>query len=137
MWQCPKCNRSFKRQDQQHFCGDKPKTIEEYIHGFDREIQKQLLIVRECLKEALPDALEKISWSMPTYWKERNIIHFAGHKKHIGLYPGKKAVVQFSEELDKLGYKYSKGSIQIPYNEHMPSELIKEIANWCYSRNAL
>lgn len=73
MWQCPKCNRKFKKQNQQHYCGNKPRTVDEYIQGFDPDIQKQLLIVRQCLQEALPDAAEKISWSMPTYWKGHNL----------------------------------------------------------------
>ena len=131
MWQCPKCNRKFEKQNQQHYCGNKIGTDDEYIQGFDPDIQKQLLIVRQCLQEALSDAAEKISWSMPTYWKGHNIIHFAGQKKHIGLYPGTEAVVQFSKELDEYGYKYSKGSIQIPYSDSLPCELIKEIAMWC------
>ncbi len=68
---------------------------------------------------------------MPTYWNKHNIIHFAAQKKHIGLYPGPEAVAQFSQKLDCRGYKYSKGSIQIPYSENLPCDLIMEIAIWC------
>ncbi len=107
------------------------KTIDEYISDFEPEIREHLIAVRQCLREALPDASEKIAWGMPTYWKGRNIIHFAGNKKHIGLYPGPDAVVHFSEELDREGYKYSKGAIQIPYSEDLPCERIRRIALWC------
>ncbi len=131
MWQCPKCGREFAKQNQSHYCGEKPKTVDEYIAVFDEPIRRQLETVRNCLREALPEATEKISWSMPTYWNRHNIIHFAGQKKHIGLYPGVEAVLQFAEELDKFGYKYSKGSIQIPYGEQLPCDLIKNIAVWC------
>ncbi len=131
MWQCPKCKRKFAKNNQSHYCGQKPKTVDEYILGFDEPIQQQLAVVRKCLRDALPDAVEKISWSMPTYWDKYNIIHFAGQKKHIGLYPGVEAVIQFSEKLDVLGLKYSKGSIQIPYSDQLPCELIREIAIWC------
>ena len=68
---------------------------------------------------------------MPTWWQGHNIIHFAAQKKHIGLYPGPEAVVQFAEKLDQAGYKYSKGSIQIPYSDDLPLNLIAEIASWC------
>ncbi len=131
MWQCPKCKREFAKQNQSHFCGEKPKTVEDYIAGYDDSVQQQLEIVRKCLKEALPAAKEKISWSMPTYWDGHNIIHFAAQKKHIGLYPGVEAVIHFSEELDARGYKYSKGSIQIPYSDNLPCDLIRDIAVWC------
>ena len=83
------------------------------------------------LRRELPDAKEKISWSMPTYWKGHNIIHFAAAKKHIGLYPGPEAVEAFAEKLDQAGCTYSKGSIRIPYAGELPLGLIAEIAAWC------
>ena len=131
MWKCPKCGRTFKKENQSHYCGKAPKTVEEYILAQDEEIRDQLQKVRKVLLGRLPDATEKISWSMPTYWKEHNIIHFAAQKKHIGLYPGPEAVEFFSEKLDQAGLKYSKGSIQIPYSNDLPLNLIAEIADWC------
>ena len=131
MWKCPKCGRTFKNENQSHYCGKAPKTVEEYILAQDEEIRDQLQNVRQVLVSRLPDATEKISWSMPTYWKDHNIIHFAAQKKHIGLYPGPEAVAFFSAKLDQAGLKYSKGSIQIPYSDRLPLDLIAEIADWC------
>ena len=124
MWKCPKCGRTFKNENQSHYCGKAPETVEEYILAQDEGIRDQLRQVRTVLVSRLPDAKEKISWSMPTYWKDHNIIHFAAQKKHIGLYPGPEAVAFFSEKLDQAGLKYSKGSIQIPYSDELPLELI-------------
>ena len=131
MWKCPKCGRSFKKVQQSHYCGKAPETVDDYIAAQDEEIRSQLQNVRQALISKLPDTTEKISWSMPTYWKGHNIIHFAAQKKHIGLYPGPEAVEHFSEKLDQAGLKYSKGSIQIPYSDKLPLELIAEIAEWC------
>ena len=131
MWKCPKCGRTFKNENQSHYCGKAPETVEEYILAQDEGIRDQLRQVRTVLVSRLPDAKEKISWSMPTYWKDHNIIHFAAQKKHIGLYPGPEAVEFFSDKLDQAGLKYSKGSIQIPYSDQLPLELIAEIADWC------
>lgn len=39
MWICPKCGRSFKNENQQHYCGDKPKSIDEYIARQEEEKQ--------------------------------------------------------------------------------------------------
>ena len=86
MWKCPKCGRSFKNENQQHFCGKAPETIDDYILAQDESIRDQLRNVREVLRDELPNATEKISWSMPTYWLGHNIIHFAAQKKHIGLF---------------------------------------------------
>ena len=131
MWICPKCGRSFKKENQSHYCGKAPGTVEEYILAQDEEIRVKLQEVRKVLSSHLPDATEKIAWSMPTYWNGHNIIHFAAQKKHIGLYPGPEAVAFFSEKLTQAGLKFSKGSIQIPYAKELPLELIAQIADWC------
>ncbi|MDE7046461.1 MAG: DUF1801 domain-containing protein, partial [Lachnospiraceae bacterium] len=81
------------------------------------------------LKQSLPEAEERISWSMPTYWKNHNILHFAASRKHIGFYPGPEAVEEFKEELK--GYSVDKGTIRIPYGR-VDIELIKRIAQWCW-----
>ncbi len=129
MWKCPKCGREFKKNGQSHFCGEKPKTIDEYILGQDEDKQEELQHIRQILHRALPEAEERISWSMPTYWKKHNILHFAASKKHIGLYPGPEAVIHFSEELQ--GYKTEKGTIRIPYG-NIDDALIEKIAKWCW-----
>lgn len=131
MWKCPKCGRSFRNENQHHFCGAAPSNIDEYINAQDETIRYQLELVRETIRDELMNATEKISWSMPTYWQGHNIIHFAAAKKHIGLYPGPAAVEQFSEKLDAAGLKHNKGSIQIPYSDELPLTLIAEIAAWC------
>lgn len=130
MWTCPKCGRAFQKQNQGHYCGKPPKTIDEYIAAQPEEVQGYLKQIRDAIHAALPEAEEKISWSMPTYWKKYNIIQFAAHKNHIGLYAGTEAVVEFEERLEE--YKTSKGSIRLPYDKPLPLELIGEIAKWCY-----
>ncbi|NBJ94390.1 iron chaperone [Parablautia muri] len=128
MWKCPKCGKEFKNMNQNHYCGEKPKTVEEYIMRQDEEKQADLFLIRQTLQQALPEAEERISWSMPTYWKKHNILHFAVSKKHIGFYPGPEAVKAFKEELKN--YSVDKGTIRIPYGE-VDAELIKRIARWC------
>ncbi len=128
MWQCPNCGRTFDRQDQAHFC-QKPRTIDEYISQQDAAVQPALREIRAILREALPEAQERISWSMPTYWQGRNLIHFAASKKHLGLYPGGEATGVFAEELKE--YDVSKGTVRFPYDRALPKELIARIARWC------
>jgi len=132
-WKCPKCGREFSRQNQDHYCV-KPQNIDDYIAAQAAEIQPVLNELRDILRKALPEAQERISWSMPTYWKGKNIIHFAAAKKHIGLYPGDQAAVVFKDEL--AGFDVSKGTIRIPYNKPLPAQLIEKIARWCYEEYA-
>ena len=129
MWKCPKCGRGFSRQGQDHYCV-KPQNIDEYIAAQDAAVQPRLQEVRSLIRSAIPDAEERISWSMPTYWKGRNLIHFAASKNHLGLYPGDEAVAHFADELKD--HDVSKGTIRLPYNAELPAEMIRNIARWCY-----
>ena len=130
-WKCPKCGREFSKKDQQHFC-EKPQTIDEYIAAQDERVQPRLDEIRAILRKSLPEAEECISWSMPTYRKGRNIIHFAAFKKHIGVYPGGEATEKFAEELAE--YDTSKGTIRLPYDRELPEDLLVRIARWCYEK---
>lgn len=130
-WKCPKCGREFSKKDQQHFC-EKPQTVDEYIAAQDERVQPRLNKIRAILRKALPEAEECISWSMPTYRKGRNIIHFAAFKKHIGVYPGGEATEEFAEELAE--YDTSKGTIRLPYDRELPEDLLVRIARWCYEK---
>lgn len=86
--------------------------------------------MRITIRDLLPNAKEKISWGMPTYWEGQNIIHFAASKNHLGLYPGEEAIIELSDKL--LDYKTTKGAIQFPYKQEIPFDLISQITLWCY-----
>lgn len=131
MWKCPKCGREFQKQNQEHYC-TKPADIDEYIAFQDEGIQPYLRQIRETIGSAIPEAQEKISWSMPTFWKKRNLIQFAASKRHIGFYPGTEAVEAFQDRLE--GYETSKGTIRIPYRMPLPLDVIADIAKWCFEK---
>lgn len=74
MWTCPKCGRGFKNTNQSHYCGKAPETIDEYISEQAEYAQPYLREIRETIRKALPEAEERISWSMPTFWKDRKSV---------------------------------------------------------------
>lgn len=106
-------------------------VIDEYIAAQDETVQPLLLQVCAVIREILPDAEERISWGMPTWKRQHNIIHFAAAKSHVGIYPGPDAVEHFAMQLQQRGIKYSKGAIQFPYKKPLPLDLLREIAVWC------
>ena len=128
MWKCPKCGREFKKTNQSHSCGESPANIDEYITTQPEDVQAILVKVRETIRSAAPDAMEKISWSMPTFWQGENLIHFAAFKKHIGIYPGDLTLSPFDERLS--GHKRTKGAIQFPYSKPIDFDLIADITRW-------
>lgn len=133
MWPCPKCGKELSKKDQQHFCL-KPKSIDDYIMTQPEELRARLETLRDTIREAIPYAEERISWQMPTYWKGRNIIHFAVAKKHIGLYPGGEATEVFAQRLAE--YDTSKGTVRLPHTKELPLDLIRDIAVWCFEKYA-
>ena len=130
MWKCPNCGREFKRTNQDHYCGKAPVSIDEYILKQDVALQPTLISLRNAIRDAIPEAEEKIAWSMPTWKKKGNIIHFAVSKNHIGVYAGEDAVVHFGERL--IGFEIYKGVIRLKFDREIPLALISDIAKWCF-----
>ena len=111
-----------------------PKTIDEYIADFPPDVQPLLEKVRTAIRKAAPDAEEAIKYQMPTFVLNGNLIHFAGYKNHVGLYPGSKPIAEFKEELTR--YETSKGTVRLPLDKPVPVGLIGKITKFCMKRNA-
>lgn len=104
-------------------------TIDEYINQFDGEKKEYLIKVRQLIAGLVPpDADETISYQMPTFRYKGNIIHFAMNKNHLGLYPGPAAIEHFITELKN--FKTTKGAIQIPLDQPIPTQIITDIVNF-------
>ncbi|MFV0557612.1 MAG: iron chaperone [Enterococcus sp.] len=103
-------------------------VITGYIQQAPIEQHGHLNEMYHLLKRLLPEAEEKLSYGMPTFYLGENLVHFAGAKKHLGFYPTPAGVSQFAEELTE--YKTSKGAIQFPYNQELPKELITKIVHF-------
>ena len=108
-------------------------SIDEYIAGFPEDIQKKLQDIRETIKAAAPEAQEKISYQMPTFYLNGNLVHFAAHTSHIGFYPAPSGIEAFKREL--AGYKNSKGAVQFPINEALPLALVRKIVEFRVEEN--
>jgi uncharacterized protein YdhG (YjbR/CyaY superfamily) len=110
------------------------KDIDEYIANFEGETKKQLETVRKTIKDVVPaEATEKISYSIPTFYLNGNLVHFAGYKTHIGFYPGSTPIAEFEKDLK--GYKTSKGTVQFSHDKPLPLGLISKITKACVARN--
>jgi len=108
--------------------------IEQYIDGQAEAVQAPLRELYVALKAALPQAQERISYQMPTFWQGRNLIHFAAFRRWLGLFPGGEATTVFADRL--IGYSTSKGDIRIPYGQPLPVSLVQDIARWCEAKNS-
>lgn len=104
------------------------QSIDEYIKTFPEEVQAILQELRKTIRETAPDANEKISYQIPTFYLNGNLVHFAAYKNHIGFYPGASGIAKFKKEIDK--YKNAKGSVQFPIDQPLPFDLVRKIVKF-------
>src|SRR3972149_9078896 len=108
-------------------------TIDEYIALFPADVQARLTQMRAPIKAAAPEASEKISYAMPTFFLKGNLVHFGAHANHIGFYPTPTGMDQFKEELSV--YKTAKGSAQFPMDQPLPLDLVTRIVKFRLAEN--
>jgi uncharacterized protein YdhG (YjbR/CyaY superfamily) len=102
-----------------------PRTIDEYIAGFPKDVQEILAKIRMTIRDAAPDAEEAIKYQIPTYILNGNLVHFGAYKTHIGFYPAPSGIEAFRDELS--GYDGAKGTIRFPLDKPIPYDLIARI----------
>jgi uncharacterized protein YdhG (YjbR/CyaY superfamily) len=109
------------------------QTVDEYIQLFPKQVQNKLKLIRQLIKVLAPEAQEKISYQMPTFYLHGNLVHYAAFKNHIGFYPTPSGISSFRKELSM--YKNGKGSVQFPLEEALPIELIKKMVMYRLEKN--
>ena len=110
-----------------------PANIDEYIAQFPEDVQRILKEMRAVIKETAPQATEKISYGMPTFYLNGNLVHFGGHPKHIGFYPTPSGIGAFQQEL--APYKMSKGTVQFPLDQPIPYDIVRRIVKFRAEEN--
>ena len=110
-----------------------PADIDDYIERFPSDVQKILQKIRKTIQKAAPDAVEAISYQIPTFRLNGNLIHFAAYQHHIGLYPRPRDVKEFEKEIAR--YEGGKGTLQFPLDEPVPYDLITRITKYRVQKN--
>ncbi|HZI63106.1 MAG TPA: DUF1801 domain-containing protein [Pyrinomonadaceae bacterium] len=111
-----------------------PADVDEYIAGFPSDVQKILQRIRRTVQKAAPGAEEAISYAIPTFKLNGNLVHFAGYKNHVSLYPAPRGAAQFKKELAQ--YEGGKGTVQFPLGQPVPYDLITRIVKHRIAENA-
>jgi uncharacterized protein YdhG (YjbR/CyaY superfamily) len=102
------------------------KTVEEYIKTFPKDIQTIIEKLRQTIHETAPEAVETISYQMPTFkLNGKNLVHFAVFKEHIGFYPTPSGIDSFEKDL--APYRTGKGTLQFPLDKPIPFDLVKKV----------
>jgi uncharacterized protein YdhG (YjbR/CyaY superfamily) len=110
-----------------------PKTIDAYIATLPVNVQLLLEELRDTIKQVAPGAGETISYQIPTFTLNGNLVHFAGFKNHIGFYPTPTAIREFKSDL--VGFEWAKGSIKFPIDKPLPLELVRKMVAFRVKEN--
>lgn len=108
-------------------------SIDEYIANSPPDVQEKLQQMRTTISAAAPDAVEKISYQMPTFAQNGNLVFFGAFKQHIGFYPTPSGIEAFKDELSV--FKGAKGSVQFPLDEPLPLDLVRRIVEFRVAEN--
>jgi uncharacterized protein YdhG (YjbR/CyaY superfamily) len=106
----------------------RPTTIADYIRAAPREGQAHLRRLYTILKSVAPEAEESIKWGTPFFVEPRFLFAFSAHKAHCNFAPSATALAAFRKELEK--HQTTKNYLQIPYNEPVPEDLVRKIAEY-------
>jgi uncharacterized protein YdhG (YjbR/CyaY superfamily) len=112
----------------------RPATVDEYIAQFPENTQAILTRIRTVIREAAPEAEERIGYGMPGYYLNGPLAYFAAHAHHIGFYPTPAGTTEFEGQLS--AYKRAKGSVQFPLDKPIPYDLIGRIVRFRAAQNA-
>lgn len=107
--------------------------IDDYINQFPMEIRTKLIELNNLIKDIVPEATEKFSYGMPTYYYYRNLVHFTVNKNHIGFYPAPSGVSYFLTLTDK--YQTSKGAIRFDKANELPIDIIRKVIEFRKKEN--
>jgi uncharacterized protein YdhG (YjbR/CyaY superfamily) len=111
----------------------KIETIEDYIAQYPGDVQRILKKLRQTIREAAPEAQEVISYRIPTFRLNGNLVYFGAFKDHIGFFPTSSARENFDKELSK--YEGGRGTIKFPLDEPIPYDLVRKIVKFRVKEN--
>ena len=103
------------------------ESIDAYIATFPASVQEILQSMRSAIATALPSATEAITYNIPTFRiNGKNVIHFAGWKHHVSVYPVPEGDSELNAKL--AAFEHGKGTLKFPLNEPVPYDLVAAVA---------
>lgn len=110
------------------------QSIDEYIAACPKETHERLQTIRAVIKRIAPAAKEKISYQIAAFeLNGRNLVYFAGWKRHVSLYPLPAGDEAFEQEISR--YVDGKGTLKFPLDESLPLKLIEKVVRLHVAEN--
>ena len=111
----------------------KPKNVATYIAAAPKLRQAMLRQLRAVIKEAAPDAEERISYGIPYYEYKGRLAYFQLSKHHIGLFIPTPVIEEHQSQLRQ--YETAKATVRLPLDRKLPVALIKKLVKARMKKN--
>jgi uncharacterized protein YdhG (YjbR/CyaY superfamily) len=106
---------------------EKFTSVEDYLDSFPPDVRRALEEIRATILGAVDGAVETISYNIPTVRVDgRPVVHYAGWKQHLSLYPVPAGDEDLVREL--APYVAGKGTLKFPLDQPIPHDLVVRIA---------
>lgn len=112
--------------------GEPVATIDEYISTVPEVMQGPLERLRALVKKVVPDAVERISYNVPTFLHHGHLVGFSvsqtqrRKKQFISFHVMSPKVMKAMKE-ELVGYETTTATLHIPIEKALPSAIIKRI----------
>ena len=104
----------------------KPRTVTEYLGRLETPERRALEALRRAIRAAAPDAEERISYGIPSFYAGgRMLVAYGAASRHCAFYPGALPVRMLRNEL--AAYDTSKGTVRFAPEEPLPAPLVRRI----------
>lgn len=105
----------------------KPSTVDEYHAQFTADAAALLDELRRLSRSCSGAASEMLKWNQPAWVHPCGTILFvySGHKHHANMVFTPSTRAAFADRLE--GFGTGKGSVQLPYGQTLPAELLGEM----------
>lgn len=103
-----------------------PKDVDSYLRREPAEARAALEKLRQTIKSTVPEAVEVISYGIPTFKLEgRMLVSYAAFSEHCSFFPGAGPVDVHQDELQ--AFHTSKGTIRFTQSQPLSASLVKKL----------
>jgi uncharacterized protein YdhG (YjbR/CyaY superfamily) len=104
-----------------------PTSVEDYLASIPDDASSALENLRQSIKKVVPEAVEVISYQIPTFrYNGRMLVAYSAHKNHCSLHLMSKSLMGvYKEELKS--YDTTKASVHFTLEHPLPTALVNKL----------
>jgi len=106
-----------------------PEEVDEYLERLPKDRQAALVRLRKIIRKTIPDCTERISYQMPIFRYNKDIVGFASQKNHCSLYTMSPDLIKNMKN-DLIGLKVKGTTIHFGVDDPIPEEIVVKILKY-------